>query len=198
MRQGQGNPDESRAARLIFKDYVNARLLYAHAPPGVDGDVFNATQREATRALLKHKRHTFVRSNELAEAVEEQDADRPAAEKRELKMREKNDAISHAIKAQNKASKSSALDASFFKTSMYSANGAAGAGGGAYTTKGRSANASAALRGRSVNDDGTPVTQEQLAREMELMSTTSIAGTGDKKHFKANKRNKQRSGQGFA
>lgn len=28
-----GNPDVSRAARIILKDYVNARLLYCHKPP---------------------------------------------------------------------------------------------------------------------------------------------------------------------
>lgn len=28
-----GNPDVARAARIILKDYVNARLLYCHEPP---------------------------------------------------------------------------------------------------------------------------------------------------------------------
>lgn len=51
-RQGQGNPDESRAARYVFKDYVNARLLYAHPPPGLNGDAFNAEQREKARLSL--------------------------------------------------------------------------------------------------------------------------------------------------
>lgn len=30
---GQGQPDESRAARYILKDYVNGKLLYCHPPP---------------------------------------------------------------------------------------------------------------------------------------------------------------------
>lgn len=34
MRAGLGSPDESRAARYILKDYVNAKLLYCHNPPG--------------------------------------------------------------------------------------------------------------------------------------------------------------------
>lgn len=29
----QGRADDSRAARLILKDYINGRLLYAHPPP---------------------------------------------------------------------------------------------------------------------------------------------------------------------
>lgn len=33
MRSGQGNPDESRAARYVLKDYVNAKLMYCHPPP---------------------------------------------------------------------------------------------------------------------------------------------------------------------
>jgi large subunit GTPase 1 len=30
---GQGQPDESRAARYILKDYVNGKLLFCHPPP---------------------------------------------------------------------------------------------------------------------------------------------------------------------
>ncbi|KAF2861985.1 P-loop containing nucleoside triphosphate hydrolase protein [Piedraia hortae CBS 480.64] len=41
MTQGQGRPDESRAARLILKDYVKGRLLYCHSPPGVEEELFN-------------------------------------------------------------------------------------------------------------------------------------------------------------
>ncbi|KAL1972030.1 hypothetical protein VTN31DRAFT_7249 [Thermomyces dupontii] len=33
---GQGQPDESRAARYILKDYVNGKLLYCHPPPSSD------------------------------------------------------------------------------------------------------------------------------------------------------------------
>lgn len=33
MRSGQGNPDESRAARYILKDYMNGKLLFVHPPP---------------------------------------------------------------------------------------------------------------------------------------------------------------------
>jgi large subunit GTPase 1 len=51
MRAGQGNPDEARAARYILKDYVNAKLLFCHSPPGQDEDAFNARTREI---LLQH------------------------------------------------------------------------------------------------------------------------------------------------
>ncbi|KJZ74225.1 hypothetical protein HIM_06456 [Hirsutella minnesotensis 3608] len=34
--QGLGQPDESRAARYVLKDYVNGKLLFVHPPPGID------------------------------------------------------------------------------------------------------------------------------------------------------------------
>jgi large subunit GTPase 1 len=46
-------PDTSRAARYVLKDYVNAKLLYAHPPPGIDADEFMSTSREQTMARLE-------------------------------------------------------------------------------------------------------------------------------------------------
>lgn len=34
--QGLGQPDESRAARYILKDYVNGKLLFVSPPPGIE------------------------------------------------------------------------------------------------------------------------------------------------------------------
>ncbi|WFD29356.1 hypothetical protein MSPP1_000365 [Malassezia sp. CBS 17886] len=56
VRQGQGNPDESRAARYVLKDYIKARLLFAQPPPGIDADTFNAGQHERLRATLPELR----------------------------------------------------------------------------------------------------------------------------------------------
>lgn len=40
---GQGNPDESRAARHVLKDYVNGKLLWVEPPPtDVDAKEFNS------------------------------------------------------------------------------------------------------------------------------------------------------------
>lgn len=42
-KAGQGNPDESRAARFVLKDYVAGKLLYVQPPPNtLSGDDFNA------------------------------------------------------------------------------------------------------------------------------------------------------------
>lgn len=35
---GQGQPDESRAARYVLKDYVNGKLLFCHPPPTNDAE----------------------------------------------------------------------------------------------------------------------------------------------------------------
>lgn len=35
----QGNPDESRAARYVLKDYVNGKILYCHPPPDFRTDL---------------------------------------------------------------------------------------------------------------------------------------------------------------
>ncbi|RJE23314.1 GTP-binding protein [Aspergillus sclerotialis] len=35
---GQGQPDESRAARYVLKDYVNGKLLFCHPPPTPEGE----------------------------------------------------------------------------------------------------------------------------------------------------------------
>lgn len=47
-RASFGMPDTSRAARYILKDYVNAKLLFAHPPPGIDVDEFMSTSRKRT------------------------------------------------------------------------------------------------------------------------------------------------------
>jgi large subunit GTPase 1 len=52
-RASFGMPDTSRAARHILKDYVNAKVLYAHPPPGIDSDEFMSTSREQTLARLE-------------------------------------------------------------------------------------------------------------------------------------------------
>lgn len=45
MKSSAGNPDDSRAARYVLKDYINGRLLFCHPPPSdppIDPHEFNA------------------------------------------------------------------------------------------------------------------------------------------------------------
>lgn len=52
-RSSFGMPDTSRAARYVLKDYVNAKLLYARGPPGIDADEFMLTSHERTLAAIE-------------------------------------------------------------------------------------------------------------------------------------------------
>ena len=56
--QGLGQPDESRAARYVLKDYVKGKLLFCHPPPhepAMDGANFNRSLYDAAH-LPSHRR----------------------------------------------------------------------------------------------------------------------------------------------
>lgn len=36
-----GRPDNPRTARVVLKDYMNGKLLYAHAPPNVSQEEYH-------------------------------------------------------------------------------------------------------------------------------------------------------------
>jgi len=54
-RTGQGQPDESRAARYILKDYVNGKLLFCQPPPS-DIDPFEFNRELYDEGHLPEKR----------------------------------------------------------------------------------------------------------------------------------------------
>jgi len=164
-RQGQGNPDESRAARYVFKDYVNAKLLYAHPPPNTDGDDFNEEQRERARVSLAGRKLAPITAAET-----ELDGD--------LDQMPPTDVANHVIPGK----KSKALDAAFFDVKSTG-----------FMTKGRGKlSGQSVLRGR-INDDGTEATPAPANKQV---PPPPPADAG-KKHFKGNKRKKNRSGQGY-
>ena len=81
MKAGHGMPDESRAARLILKDYVNGKLLYCHPPPRpssspsesypmLDSVRFNATSYDRLYDLLRAKKHLPVSSSSRLSMIE--------------------------------------------------------------------------------------------------------------------------------
>lgn len=66
--QGLGQPDESRAARHVFKDYVNGKLLFCHPPPSdppIDPRHFNRELYNA--AHLPERRRARFAADEDAE-----------------------------------------------------------------------------------------------------------------------------------
>ncbi|KAF2993096.1 hypothetical protein E8E13_000414 [Curvularia kusanoi] len=68
--QGLGQPDESRAARYILKDYVKGKLLFCHPPPAdppIDAKWFNRELYDAAH-LPEKRRAKLARITEAAEA----------------------------------------------------------------------------------------------------------------------------------
>jgi large subunit GTPase 1 len=46
-------PDTSKAARFVLKDYVSAKLVFCHPPPGIDADEYMADSR--TKMIAKQE-----------------------------------------------------------------------------------------------------------------------------------------------
>ncbi|CAO2649594.1 Nn.00g069790.m01.CDS01 [Neocucurbitaria sp. VM-36] len=61
--QGLGQPDESRAARYILKDYVKGKLLYCHPPPvdpPIDAKYFNRELYDINHLPAKRRHHPLA------------------------------------------------------------------------------------------------------------------------------------------
>lgn len=179
MRSGKGNPDESRASRYVLKDYVNARLLYCHPPPGLDPDSFNADQRERARQSLKGRKFdpalAFVESAQGAAGT----GAIPAGNLSAL-------ALNTNFSNPAPGTKTKALDAAFFSSG----------GGSAYQTKGRRALPAASIRGR-VGPDGRPIDWDAQSNAGSVAgSNFGPEGKAGKRHFKR-KGGKMRSGDGL-
>ncbi|KAJ2454911.1 hypothetical protein EV183_001172 [Coemansia sp. RSA 2336] len=59
FKSGEGNPDESRAARVLLKDYVAGKLIYCHPPPSWPSETsFNAEHHDL--AALAARSHHVV------------------------------------------------------------------------------------------------------------------------------------------
>lgn len=93
--QGVGQPDESRAARYILKDYVNGKLLYVEPPPGYpDAAEFNRELYDSAHLPVK-------RRAQLLAAMEAMDLS-------------DDETVDTEILAQPTSSKSKRLDKAFF------------------------------------------------------------------------------------
>lgn len=69
---GQGNPDESRAARYILKDYVNGKLLHCEPPPGdFDAREFNSELYDPSH-LTGKRRLALAAAMEAMSVAEEE------------------------------------------------------------------------------------------------------------------------------
>ncbi|KAH9948163.1 P-loop containing nucleoside triphosphate hydrolase protein [Amylocystis lapponica] len=187
MRSGQGNPDEARSARYILKDYVNAKLLYCHPPPGISEDEFNEQTRKLSllRALGK-KRAPTTRVVKGADTFVASNAPTPSEEP--------GSAVPLSNGALGAGPKSRKLDQEFFaNNSPLSARP---------QIKGSALDGQEVSRMRlyphqnSVADDGSALSGRRARIASVLASAGGEVGTG-KKHHKKMKRVKQRSGKGY-
>ncbi len=65
---GHGQPDESRAARYILKDYVSGKLLYCHPPPHdpeLDGAEFNEALYDFAHLPAKRQAWLIAHNDEI-------------------------------------------------------------------------------------------------------------------------------------
>lgn len=172
MRSSQGNPDEARAARYILKDYVNAKLLFCHPPPGTDDDSFN----EKTRQIA------------LSRAVGKKKAPVTRVGKDSDTFVISGDATS-VLPAHGHGMKSNAVDDDFFGRDPLASRP---------MVKGHNNISQGFSRAKfyphqnAVADDGSPLD----FKSARIASVLENAGSG-KKHHKKMKRVKQRSGKGY-
>lgn len=69
---GHGQPDESRAARYILKDYVNGKLLYCHPPPHepeIDGAEFNKELYDFAHLPAKRQAWLIAHSDSVEPSI---------------------------------------------------------------------------------------------------------------------------------
>lgn len=73
-KTGQGQPDESRAARYVLKDYVSGKLLFCHPPPtdpAIDAQEFNRELYDIHHLPLKRQAHLAVQAEVLNSGSED-------------------------------------------------------------------------------------------------------------------------------
>lgn len=171
-RSGQGNPDEARAARYILKDYVNAKLLYCYPPPGTSDETYNAQARlKMLQALAKRKRAPISRVTKKADTF-----------------------IDFGQPVQNIRARS--VDESFFSSEQRQLSSRP-------FVQGTNRHGQQFARDKSmphqniVGDDGRPLEGRRARIAAVLASNGVMDGGQSKRHFKGNKRVKQRSGRGY-
>ncbi|KAJ1329702.1 large subunit GTPase 1 [Microdochium nivale] len=169
---GVGQPDESRAARLVLKDYVKGKLLYVDAPPGYpDAADFNRDLYSADR-LPEKRRAALLAAMEELELGGEVDS-----------------AAGTEVLALPRGAKSQKLDKAFFTTGGSNAGHVTVPFNHKYTDQGRD---QAQTRAKQMSG--------RKARALIALETgldpKDVQLEGSKKHFKSNKKSKAKASRG--
>lgn len=168
MTQGKGQPDQSRAARYILKDYVNGKLLYVEPPPGYfDPHEFNRELYDVSQ--LPAKRRAGITS-----AMEELSVDG-----------DDNSSLVPDMIPLPQGSKSHKLDKAFFKSTQGNAGHLSMPFNYKYTQQGMAATAGKQLSGRKL--------RTMVALEKGI-DPSEVARASGKKHFKGGHRGRKHRG----
>lgn len=164
---GQGQPDESRAARYVLKDYVSGKLLFCHPPPPAEG-------QEPTNPLDFNKElydMAHLPARRQAILARAQQADNPDDAESEL-----SSLPSAKPNKSEEGQRSRNLDTGFFAGSSSSAGRMTLPFNAQYTDQGQQMRKQ--LTGR----------KERMMVAMERGVDASEVKGNSKKHFKGNKK----------
>ncbi|KAF9890951.1 hypothetical protein FE257_005208 [Aspergillus nanangensis] len=166
---GQGNPDESRAARYVLKDYVNGKLLFCHPPPApegeepIDPEKFNEDLYDM--AHLPPRRQAMLAKLMQLEGVDEEDSDMVSL-------------AAVAARRPQPGSRSRNLDTGFF-------------GPGSKGSAGKLTlpfNAQYTEQGQQMRQNLTGRKERMMIALERGVDVSEVRAGNSKKHFKANKK----------
>jgi len=170
--QGVGQPDESRAARFVLKDYVKGKLLYVDPPPEYpDAAEFNRDLYIAER-LPEKRRAALLAAMEDLELADDGES-----------------TLGTDIAALPRGAKSQKLDKAFFSAGPSNAGHLSVPFNHKYTAQGRDQ-----AQGRAKQMSGRKA-RALIALETGL-DPKDVQLEGSKKHFKSNKRAKAKASRG--
>lgn len=206
---GQGQPDESRAARYVLKDYVAGKLLFCHPPttadeiPALDPYEFNKELYDMTHlparrqaALAKAAQQSDLSAAPTPSAEDSQDSASDENDDSDDAANEEGEHVHHVPSAKPNRSEEGArartLDSGFFK---------AGAGASAghmtmpfshqYTEQGKQQKQKQQGQQQALaQGQGKQLTgrKERMMVALEDGVDEADVRAGSKKHFKGNKR----------
>ncbi|PYI09993.1 P-loop containing nucleoside triphosphate hydrolase protein [Aspergillus sclerotiicarbonarius CBS 121057] len=165
--QGQGQPDESRAARYVLKDYVNGKLLFCHPPPPAQEGADPIDPLDFNQDLYDMAHLPPRRQAQLAKLLQNDESVDP-------------DTLALIMTSQKPVPgpRSRKLDTGFF-------------GPGAKTTTGRLTlpfNAPYTEQGQEIRKQLTGRKERMMVALERGVDVSEVRGGSSKKHFKANKR----------
>ena len=171
MTSGQGQPDQSRAARYVLKDYVNGKLLYCEPPPTGDFDPmeFNAELYNVAH-LPENRRMQYMAAMESLDLDEEDD----------------DASLSTDVIALPQGKKSAGLDKAFFR---------AGNAGSAHLSRPFNHKYSEQGLAEAEAARGQPLSKRKMRQMIAIqqgIDPKDVQLAGGKKHFKAGRRGKHR------